>query len=113
MERRIKHLKISLIAEMLLGSAFAAVMALFLGTMATDSPTSTGFDFVMGALMGFCLIAIPSVLIPALSLRELKRFPEKKTSNINYINSVIVILFIFFPLGIWQVYNLIKLNKEA
>ncbi|MDO6514603.1 hypothetical protein [Neptuniibacter sp. 2_MG-2023] len=111
MERRIKYLKITLYIEMVLGTGMGAVMALFLGTMATDSPTSTTADFVMGALMGFSLFAIPLVFLPILSLRELNRFAEKRVSLINYINSAILILFVFFPLGIWQIYNLVKLKS--
>ncbi|WP_343801409.1 hypothetical protein [Marinobacterium maritimum] len=113
MDKQIKWLKISLKVEMLIGVVAGGILALVLGTMATDSPTSGTLEFIMGALFGFALVATPMLVIPALSIRELNRFPENRKFVFNYLNTVIVLVFVFFPLAIWQIYTLAHLKANA
>ncbi len=113
MEKQIKWLKISLKVEMVIGVLAGGALALVLGTMATDSPTSGTLEFIMGALFGFALVAIPMLVIPALSIRELNRFPVNEKFIFNYLNTVIVFVFVFFPLAIWQIYTLVHLKAHA
>jgi len=62
MEGKIKYLKISLKIEIVFGIIISLFMALFLGTMATDSPSSTYLNFAMGAVIGFLFVFLPTVL---------------------------------------------------
>ncbi len=112
MEKQIKWLKISLKLEMVIGVVAGGFLGLVLGTMATDSPTSDTLDFLMGAVFGFSIVALPMIIIPLLSIRELNRFPEKQSFICNYINTVIVLVFVFFPLAIWQIYTLVHLKAN-
>lgn len=111
MEGKIKQLKVSLIIEIVFGSILSIFMALFLGTMATDSPSSTYIDLAIGAAIGFLIIFLPTVLLPYFGIKELKKFEHKKAIIINSINSIVVLLFVFPPLAFWQFYVLYKLKK--
>ena len=111
MEQRIKYLMLSFYAEMVIGTLTALFMALFIGVMATDSPKSKEAHFSMGSAFGFSIVAVPLVLLPWLAALELKKFPQTKRIVFTYIK-VLVTVFTFFPLGIWQVYMLIKLESE-
>jgi len=111
MENRIKYLKVSYQIEMVLGILVAGYMSIFLGVMATDAPTSTNIHFVFGALFGFTIVAIPTVLMPFLAIRELNNYKEKGKLTFNIINVVIVLAFVFFPLALWQFYILYKIKN--
>jgi|GEM_PF-5423233 len=111
MEGEIKYLKVSLKIEIVLGIIISIFMALLLGTMATDSPSSTYLNFAMVAVIGFLVVFLPTVLLPYFSIKELNKFNQKKSIVINSINSTVVFLFVFFPLALWQFYLLYKLKK--
>ena len=112
LDKRIKYLKISYIIEMILGALMAAFMTLFLGVMATDSPSSSDLDFVIGALIGFVVVAVPTILIPLLAINELNNFKVKRRLIFNIINAIIVLIVVFAPLAFWQFYMLYKIKKD-
>ncbi len=110
-ENNIKLLKLLLIIEIIIGLSISIIMAIFLGVMATDSPSSTKLDVLIGSVIGFSLVAIPSVLFPTLSIRELNKFPTRKKLTFNIINSIIT-FFIFFPIAIIQFYIFNSLKNK-
>ena len=52
MEKDLKIVKILLYIEIAFGVALSLFIAVFVGTMATDSPSSTYIQFIFGALFG-------------------------------------------------------------
>jgi len=111
MEKYIKYLKISYQIEMVLGIVAAAFLSFFVGVMATDAPTSTYLHFAFGALFGFTIVAIPTVLMPFLAMKELDGYEEKEKLVFNIINAVIVLVVVFIPLALWQFYMLYKIKN--
>ncbi len=112
MQKYIKYLKISYQIEMVLGIVAAGFMSFFLGIMATDSPSSTYFNFAFGAIFGFSAIAIPSVLIPFLAIKELNNYEIKGKLLFNIINAAFIFISIFMPLALWQFYMLYKIKQQ-
>ena len=111
MGKRIKYLKISYKIEMVFGIIAAGWMSFFLGVMATDAPTSTYLHFTLGALFGFSAVAIPTVLIPFLAIKELSNYEIKGKLLFSIINAIFILISIFIPLALWQLYMLYKIKK--
>ncbi|MFY9142282.1 hypothetical protein [Sulfuricurvum sp.] len=112
MEKYIKYLKVSYQIEMVLGILLAGFMSFFLGVMATDAPSATYFHFALGALFGFIIVAIPTMLMPFLAIKELNNYVAKRKLLFNIINAVVVLAFVFFPLALWQFYMLYKIKND-
>jgi len=87
-------------------------MALFLGVMATDSPSSTMLDMVLGAVFGFLVVLIPMVGLPLLSKRELQNYKTNKKLLFNIINSVLIFFTMFMPLALFNFYIFYKLHED-
>ncbi len=111
MKKIIIALKTLLIIEIIAGLFVASFMALFLGVMATDSPSSTYLHMIGGGTMGFVIVFIPSVLLPYFSIRELKNYAANNKIIVNIINALLLI-FCFFPLGIVCLILLYKLHNS-
>ncbi len=110
MDNKIRSLKISFIFETILGVLVALFIAMFVGIMATDSPSSPSNDMIMGGMFAFLIVFAPFVLFSYLSIRELNKYEENNKLLFNIINSLLV-FSIFLPLGIWQLYLIFKLNN--
>jgi len=78
-------LKSLLIIEIIIGLFGASFLAIFVGIMATDSPSSTYLHMAGGGLVGFMIVFVPSVLLPYLSIRELRNYTENKKIVLNII----------------------------
>ena len=111
MQKYIKYLKISYEIEMILGIIFSCFVSFFLGIMSTDSPSSTYLDFILGIVFGFLIIAIPSISIPYLAIKELNDYETKRKLIFNIINIIFIFFFLFMPLALWQFYMLYKIKK--
>ena len=111
MSKYIKYIKVIYYIVIIVSAIGASWMAIFLGVMATDAPGSGTFEFTIGFLIGFLIIFIPTSIFPILSIRELNKYEEKRGLIFNYITSI-VLLFIFIPLALLQMYFLYKLNKS-
>ncbi len=104
-----KNLKVLLIIEIILGILTASFAALFVGIMATDSPSAT---LLHGIGIGFCVFLVtflPLVLLPLLSIRELNEYDRNGTITINIVNSIFVFLY-FFPFGVLNIYFVYKID---
>ncbi|MEI6896721.1 MAG: hypothetical protein V5786_04410 [Psychromonas sp.] len=108
MEERIQHFKISLYAEMIFGIILSIVLPVFIVRISETSLLNSLF----GAFLGFCLVALPLILLPIMSIRELNEFPEKNSLFLNYMNTGVVIAFVFFPLALWQIFMFRKLKPK-
>lgn len=112
MQPYLNRLKLTLKIEMGLGLLTASFLGLLMGTFAMDPPWATELDFYKGAAFGFCLAAIPMLLIPFLALHELAQFKTRKRLFITKLNAGVCFFFVFFPLAIWQFYLIKKLIKK-
>ena len=111
MHKTIKALKTLLIVEIIIGLFGASFLALFVGVMATDSPSSTYLHMIGGGIFGFLIVFAPSVLLPYFSIRELKKYNENKKLFLNIFNSLLLLIG-FLPLGVIHLILINKLNKE-
>lgn len=112
MEKRLQYIKISRFVEIFFGVLIGGWLGFFVGIMATDSPNSSELNFVYGALFGFGFTAIPLILLPYLSIRELNKYRKKQKVTFNYITSIIMLIFMLSPLAIWQLFMLRKLKTS-
>lgn len=98
MGKRIKYLTIFYWIMIAFGLYKSAFLTLFMATMATDSPSSTISNAILGGIFGFSVVFIPFVLIPFLAIRELKNYTEKRKLIFNNIFSVIAFIFLCFDI---------------
>lgn len=113
MEKRIQQFKISLYIEVLLGIILSIVLPIFMISLSLDSPETTAFNSFLGAFFSFCLVALPLVLLPVMSIKELNEFPEKNSLFLNYMNTGIVVAFVFFPVAFWQIFIFRKIKPKV
>lgn len=109
MDKYIKYLNISYKIEILLGiimSYFGAII----GPLAVSS-LFPNYALILGMILGFTIIFIPTILIPILAIYELKSFSKNEKLLFNTIN-IFIVLIIFFPLALFQSYILYKIKKR-
>ena len=118
MKSKTKMMTIALVVQILLGVVVTAFATMLLSVMSMDAPTATTSDMVMGIAIALGLIGLPTIGIPLLALRELKRYPEKRGLQFLYGNAVFGILIgavglvLFLLVAIWQFYLISELKNE-
>jgi len=112
MENRIKHVKISLYIEILLGIILAIGLPIFIMVLGTNADQPTEMNPIFGALLALFMVALPFIVLPILAIKELDAFAEKGGLFLNYLNTCTVIAFTFFPLAFWQLYMFKQLKKS-
>jgi len=112
MENRIKHVKISLYIEILLGIILAIGLPVFIMMLAAEATQPTEMHPLIGALLALFMVALPFIVLPILAIKELDAFSEKGGLFLNYMNTCIVIAFTFFPVAFWHLYTFKQLKKS-
>lgn len=114
MEKRIKYLVLGLKVELFIGVLISGFISMTVGTMATASPSSDFFDFLLASSLTFLAFSSVLVIIPFYSIKEVHAFPEKGTLVLNFIYVILffILSFYLFPFTIWNLYHLIKLREE-
>lgn len=112
MENRIKHVKISLYIEILLGIILSIGVPVFIMVLASDATQPTEMNPIFGALLALFMFALPFIVLPFLAIKELDAFAEKGGLFLNYLNTCLVIAFTFFPLAFWHLYSFKQLKKS-
>jgi len=112
MENRIKHLKISLYIEILLGIILSIGAPILIIMLASNAAQPTEMNPLVGALLAIFMLALPFIVLPFLAIKELDAFSEKGGLFLNYMNTCIVIAFTFFPLAFWHLYMFKQLKKS-
>lgn len=112
MRERISTLRKILKIQRTIGLVISIVIGFVVALNFSGSYSFTLFDFLSGLFLGFFISAIPFVLLPILAIRELRYYSKNKKVVFNYIYSALMVLTIFLPVSIYQIYNLIKLQLK-
>jgi len=106
-----KYLTVFYTIEIILGLFGSVVVGLIVGTMSTDSPSSTQYDFYFGLSLGFLSVFIPAVILPYLAIRELEKFEEKKRLLFNILSAIPALFSILSPFVLFNFFIFYKLKN--
>jgi len=113
MENRIQYVKITLYIEIILGIVLSIALPIFMLNIAASAAEPTEINPIFGALLAIFMVGMPLILLPILAIKELGRFPSKGTLFLNYLNTCLVIAFVFFPVALLQLYMFKQLKNSV
>jgi len=118
LNKQIKWLKISYTVEMIIGFLMGGFLALMVGVMATDSPTSSDATMYIAGSVTFIIVAVPTIILPLFALKELEDYESSRKLRLNITNSVILIVIggigaiLLLPIGVAQFFFISELKKN-
>jgi len=104
----LRYLTTSYKIQSLVGIFITLFGSFIVAVMSIDSPSAVVGSAFLGGVFAFLILSFLTIFVPLLAMEELEHHPKKSRLFFNLLN-IVLLLFIFWPLAIWDIYALYRL----
>ena len=95
-----------------IGLLFTIFGTFLVSVMSTDAPNHSGMSVFLSALFSFVISFTITIGLPIAAHKEIENFYKKRKFIFNIID-VVIMLFIFFPIALLQLYLIFNISKNT